>query len=275
MGSSQSSSVKQTVEVLNKSMTNLVTSSTNSASAKNTNSNSFKISIGEKGDIQNCNFNLTQKINAKQAVKVMAKFSSEADLQTQMKAALKNSVDQSSQSTQAALATSIGVQNSKQEINQKISNIVETNITNETFNEVNGFLDNLNSGELEIKGKWSCAKTGGAIVINQDIVSEQIVELLSDAMIGNKITTSTDTATEAVSKQVLKSEQKGVIDAISGLVSSAAFAILAPIIAIVIIIAILMFVFKGSISKIAEKKAGISFGTWLFGRKKFRFGGRR
>ena len=274
MGSSQSSSVKQTVEVLNKTMTTMVTKNTNSASAKNTNSNSFRITIGEKGDVKNCKLNLTQKINAKQAVKVMAKFASKADLQTQMKAALKNEVDQSSQSTQDALATSIGVQNSKQEINQKISNIVETNITNETVNEVNGFLDNLNSGELEIKGKWDCG-TNGPIEINQSIVADQIVELLSDAMIGNSVTTATDTTTAATSKQVSKSEQKGVIDALGGLISSAAFAILAPIIAIVIIIAVLMFVFKGSISKIAEKKAGVSFGTWLFGRKKFRFGARR
>jgi predicted transcriptional regulator len=269
MGSSQSSSVKQTVEVLNKSMTNLVTKNTNSASAKNTNSNSFKITIGEKGDVQDCNISLTQKINAKQAVKVMAKFASEADLKTQMKSALKNSVDQSSASTQAALATSIGVQNSKQEINQKISNIVETNITNETFNEVNGFLDNLNKGELEIKGKWSCAKTGGAIVINQDIVSEQIVELLSDTMVGNKITTSTDNATVADSKQVLKSEQKGAIDAIFGGISGLFTGPIMAIGAIIILIAIIGIIGKMMMSK-KETAAAMAF---LFGRKRVR--GRR
>jgi len=269
MGSSQSSSVKQTVEVLNKSMTNLVTKNTNSASARNSNSNNFRITIGEKGDVQGCNLDLTQKINAKQAVKVMAKFASVADLKSQMKSALQNSVDQSSQSTQAALATSIGVQNSKQEINQKVTNIVDTNITNETLNEVNGFLDNVNNGVLEIKGKWSCASTGGKIVINQGIVSDQLVELLSDAMIGNTIATTTDTEAKAESKQVQKSEQKGVIDAFAGLLSG-------PIMIIgliVVVLAVLAFVFKGTIAKIAEKKAG-AFGAMLFGRKKFRFGRR-
>ena len=277
MGSSQSSNVKQTVEILNKSMTNLVTKNTNSASAKNSNSNSFRIRIGEKGDVQGCNLDLTQTITASQAVKVMAKFASVADLKTQMKSALQNSVDQSSQSTQAALATSIGVQNSKQEINQKISNIVETNITNETLNQVNGFLTNVNNGVLEIMGKWSCASTGGKIVINQGIVSNQVVELLSDAMIGNSITTVADTATKADSKQVQKSEQKGVIDAFAGLLTG-------PIMIIgliVIVLAVLAFVFKGTISKIAESKAGVSSSPAAisqFGRrlaKMTRFGARR
>ena len=274
MGSSQSSSVKQTVEVLNKSVNNLVTKNTNSASARNSNSNNFKIIVGEKGDVQDCNISLTQKIVAKQDVKVMAKFSSQADLQTQMKSALSNSVEQSSSSTQAALATSIGVQNSKQEIDQKISNIVETNITNETFNEVNGFLDNLNEGTLEIKGKWSCAKTGGAIVIDQGIVSEQLVQLLSDTMIGNKITTSTDNTTSASSSQKLKSEQTGIIGdffkGISGIFSG-------PIMIIgiiVIIVAILGVVAKVVMSK---KSAGGSADVpaALESLTKFLFGGKR
>jgi hypothetical protein len=141
MGSSQSSNVKQTVEILNKSMTNLVTKNTNSASAKNSNSNSFRIRIGEKGDVQGCNLDLTQTITASQAVKVMAKFASVADLKTQMKSALQNSVDQSSQSTQAALATSIGVQNSKQEINQIKNEIILEifNIENKTEQKLSEF----------------------------------------------------------------------------------------------------------------------------------------
>ena len=271
MGSSQSSSVKQTVEVLNKSVTELVTKNTNSSSARNSNSNSFRITIGEKGDVQGCNLSFTQKITASQQVKVMAKFASKADLQTQMKTALKNSVDQSSSSTQGALALSLNVQNSKQEINQKISNIIETRITNETVNEVNGFLDNLNNGELEIKGKWSCAASGGAIVINQSIVSDQIVELLSDTMVGNSITTTTDTTASADSKQKTISEQKGldsIIDSIGGLFTGPMIIIAVVVIVVAIIGAIVFFVFiKGG-----SKSPVAAFGAMLFGRKKVRFG---
>ena len=89
-------------------------------------------------------------------------------------------------------------------------------------------------------------------------------------MIGNSISNSTDTAAVADSKQVLKSEQKGVIDALAGFFTGP----LLIIGLIVIVLAVLGFVFKGTISKIAEKKAG-AFGAMLFGRKKFRFGRRR
>ena len=271
MGSSQSSHVKQTVEVLNKSMTNLTTSAKTMATARNVNANNLTIEFGEKArpmpgvDPNKCGLNVSQKINATQTVKVMAKFSSVTDLQSRMKTELKNSVDQASESTQAALATSIGVQNSKQEISQKVNNIVETNITNETLNEVNGFLDNINNGVFEFKGVFPCP-----IVINQDILSNQVVEMLSDAMIGNSITTETDTAAVAESKQTSKSEQKGVIDAFAGLLTG-------PIMVIgliVIVLAVLAYVFRGTISKIAEKKAG-AFGAMLFGRKKSRFGSKR
>ena len=90
-----------------------------------------------------------------------------------------------SKSEQQSLATTIGVQNSKQEINQKIKNIVQTSITNSVFNQVNGILTNLNKGLLEIFGKWDCGDKGGVMEINQGMVSEQIVELLSDAIISN------------------------------------------------------------------------------------------
>ena len=269
MGSSQSSSVKQTVEILNKSMTNMVTKNTNSASAKNTNSNSFEIILGEKSDVE-CDITVGQRIKAKQAVKVMAKFKSEADLQTQMKTALKNSVDQASKSTQEALALSIGVQNSKQEINQKISNIVETSITNETVNEVNGFLDNFNKGILEIKGKLKCSP-GKGIVVDQDIVTDQIVELLSEALIGNKITTTTDSVTAADSKQVLTSDQKGPIDAIFKGIGSLFTGPIMVIGAIIILIAIIGIIGK----MVMSKKETVAAMAFLFGRKKFRFGGRR
>jgi hypothetical protein len=276
MGSSQSSSVKQTVEVLNKSMTSLVTKNTNSATARNVNANNLTVEFGEKArpmpgvDPNKCGLTVGQKINASQTVRVMAKFSSAADLKSQMKNALQNSVDQSSQSTQAALATSIGVQNSKQEINQKISNIVETNITNETVNEVNGFLDNINNGTFEFKGIFPCP-----IVINQEILSNQVVELLSDAMIGNTISTSTDTEAKAESKQTSVSEQKGVIDAFTSLIGTAGMIYVA-----VILIVVVGLIFAGPMilkavggGGIGGKKLG-GFGAMLFGRKKFRFGRR-
>jgi hypothetical protein len=198
-------------------MTNLATKNTNSASARNINANNLTITFGENArpmpgaDPKLCSLNIGQKIKANQSVKLMAKFASKNDLQAQMKAALQNSIAQSSTSQQGALATSLNVQNSKQEISQKVNNIVETNITNEVLNEVNGFLDNVNNGTMEFKGIFPCP-----ITVNQEIISNQVVSMLSDAMIGNSVSTSTDTAATAASKQESASKNQVVIDALSG-----------------------------------------------------------
>ena len=271
MGSSQSSSVKQTVDILNKSMTNLTTKNQNSASARNINANNLTLTLGENArpmpgtDPNKCSLNIGQKIKANQSVKLMAKFASKSDLQAQMKAALQNSIAQSSSSQQGALATALNVQNSKQEISQKVSNIVETNITNEVVNEVNGFLDNVNNGTLEIKGIFPCP-----INITQDIASDQVVSMLSDALIGNSITTSTDTATSAASKQETKVKQQGAIDAVAGLVGTMGMIWIAVIAIVVLGAVFLVPMLLKSLGGGATK-----MGTMLFGRKKFRFGRRR
>lgn len=277
MGSSQSSQVKQTVEILNKSMTTLTTKNQNSASARNINANNLTLTFGDNArpmpgtDPNKCSLNIGQKIKANQTVKLMAKFTSTNDLQTQMKTALQNSIAQSSSSQQQALATTLNVQNSKQEINQKVSNIVETNITNEVVNEVNGFLDNVNNGTLEIKGIFPCP-----INITQEIVSDQVVSMLSDAMIGNSISNSTDTAASAASTQATASKQTGIIGDLTGLVGTMGMIWIAVIGIIVLgVIFFLPTILKAVGGGGTTKMGNGSFAQMLFGRRKVRFGRRR
>ena len=278
MGSSQSSSVRQTVEILNQSMTNLVNSKTSSASANNTNTNSYSISVGKGASVKNCRLKLGQKINAKQAVKVMAKFQNLNDLKTQMETALKNSIDQASKSEQQALATSLNVQNSKQEIDQKVRNIVETNVKNETLEKLDAFLDNVNKGDLVILGDWDCG-TEGPIEIDQEIVSDQIVELLTDTMIGNSITNTTKSETAAESKQTSESKQTGVIgDFFNGIsnVFSGPFKFIAIACIAVAVIGLIGIVIKMSLSKKEAEKVSQEVSNFFgFGRKRARFGKRR
>jgi hypothetical protein len=265
MGASQSSTVNQTTEVINKSITNMVSKSTNSASAKNVNANMFRFTNGKGGETIDCDIKVGQSIKAKQGIKVMAKFKSLADLQTQLKTALKNSVDQSSELEQKSLATTIGVQNSKQSINQKISNIVESSITNETLNTVNGFLDNLNKYHFINYGKIKCSP-GQKIQADQSIVSEQLVELLADSIIENVTSTKTDSDASAESEQSSKLKQSGLLSDLGNLLSGP-FMIIGLV---VIVLAILAYVFRGSISKIAERKAGVPSSPVNFGNKKMK-----
>jgi hypothetical protein len=60
MGSNQSSQLKQTTEILNKSVTNVVNTNVTKASASNSNVNNFEIIIGPRGDVKNCPLNLNQ-----------------------------------------------------------------------------------------------------------------------------------------------------------------------------------------------------------------------
>jgi hypothetical protein len=276
MGSSQSSEVKQTIEVLNQSMTNLVTKNQNSASARNINANNLSIDFDTKAryapgvDPNKCGLNISQKINASQTVKLMAKFASSADLKSQMKTALQNSIDQASTSKQAALATTLNTQKSKQSISQKVSNIVETNITNEVLNEVNGFLDNVNNGTIYIKGIMPCS-----INIDQKIISDQVVTMLSDAMIGTSVSNSTDTAASAVSKQKTASEQTGVIGELAGLLGTMGMIWVAVIGIIVLgVVFFLPTILKAVGGGGTTKMGNGSFAQMLFGRRKVRFGRR-
>ena len=263
MGASQSSTVNQTTEVINKSITNMVSKSTNSASAKNVNANMFRFT--NRGDTIGCDIKVGQSIKAKQGIKVMAKFKSLADLQTQLKTALKNSVDQSSELEQKSLATTIGVQNSKQSINQKISNIVESSITNETLNTVNGFLDNLNNYHFINYGKITCSP-GQKIQADQTIVSEQLVELLADSIIENVTSNTTESDASAESEQSSKLKQSGLLSDLGTLLSGP-FMIIGLVI---VVLAILAYVFRGSIAKIAERKAGLPASPVNFGNKKMK-----
>ena len=248
MGSAQSTSVKQSIQVVNEAMTNLVTINSTRTTARNSNINSANVTFGENArplpgiDPNKCGLNISQSINPKQSVKVMAKFENLNDMKTQITNALKSKAEASNDSTQGALATALSVQNSKTSINQAITNMVNTNVKTENLNEVNSFLDNLNDGIFEFKGFYPCP-----IVINQSIISDQIVSMLSDAVVGNKISNITDNSASADSKNNNSSKQQGLVDALSGLISSGAFAIIAPLVLILII---------GIIVKVVISKSG-------------------
>jgi hypothetical protein len=251
-------------------MTNLVTKNTTSGSGTNINGNNLKISL-KGAKIKGCPINIGQRIQAEQKITVMSKFNSLTDMRTQMTTALQNTAAQQSSATQGALATTIGVQNSKQEIDQKIKNIVETNITNETLNSVNGFLQNINNGEYDMSGlEYECPPGSPGLVVTQDIISKQTIEMLSSAVIGNTVAATTDTKAVAESKQVTDIKQQGAIDAVGGVITSGLMAMVAPLVALIILAILIMIIWKFATG--GSKAA--SFGAMLFGRKKFRFGRR-
>ena len=271
MGAQVSTQVAtQTTTVVNRAMTNMVNKSTTSASAVNVNTNQIDLDL-TGANIEGCDLDFNQMISATQSVKCMAKFQSVADMQSQLKAALQNEAKQASQAEQQALSLSVGVATGVSDVNQAISNYVETNITNETLNEVNSHLANQNGIEIKAKGlKMKCTKGQGKFVINQGIISQQTAEMLSDAVIGNKLSTETDSDAKARLDQEAKLKATGI----QGVFSAIGLTIMLPLIICVAIIAI--FLGPSLISGMGKGGGMKMMKMVKFGKQfKFGFGGRR
>lgn len=247
MGSKQSSEVKQSTEILNKNVVNVVTKNVNKAGAANNNNNSFELITGPKSDIKNCSLNIGQRINASQQIKAMSKATSLADMQSTMKSAIDSAMSQSSEATNSFLSTAFNDQKNKSEITAIMKNEVEQNVTTENLTECNGIIDNINQGRLEFNGKWDCGKQGN-ITVNQEILTAQVVECYSDAI--QEALMKNSSIADAVNKaeQRAKSTNTGIGEAVSSILSSFmgpyAMIIIAIVIAMVVAIPLLLFAFK-------------------------------
>ena len=248
MGSNQSSQVKQTTEILNKSVTNMVNTNIVKAGASNSNVNSFEFTTGPRSDIKNCSINLGQKINASQKVKVMSQVSSVNDMKSMLKSSIDNAASQSNSATSGFLSTAFNNQKSNTEITNILKNEIENNITNENLTECNALIDNINKGKLEFNGKWDCGKLG-QININQEIVSAQVVECFANA--AQEAIMQNANIADAVNKaeQANTSKVGGVAELASAIMGPYAMIVIAIVIAMVVAIPLLIFAFKSGGSK--------------------------
>jgi len=263
MGAQVSTQVANvTTKVVNKSMTNLVSKSTSSSKAVMLNVNEIDIDAS-RTELINCELNFNQKINAKQTATCMAKFQSLSDMQTQLTSALQSTAAQENEQTQQALSLSLGVSTGISNINTGIENYIETNITNETLNEVNANMINANTLKLKLGKKYNCK--GKPLAANQEMIIEQTAALLTDAVIGNKLGTQTDSKGSSDLKTKNKMKQTGIQEVIGAL----GMAIMLPLVICVVVIAI--FVLPGLIKGMGSKGGALKM--LKFG-KRFRFGRR-
>jgi hypothetical protein len=132
-------------------------------------------------------------------------------------------------------------------------------------------MTNAQTNELEITGPVECAP-GTAISENvQKMVVSQISEALTKALTGTTLSNVSKLTSDNTNKNTGDQEGGGIGSVISNLFKGLTGLLQGPFIIIgiiVVVLAILAYVFRGTISKIAEKKAG------AFGRRKVRFGRR-
>jgi hypothetical protein len=156
------------------------------------------------------------------------------------------------------------------ELSNLVKNAVSTDIINKTINEISNNL----VGEQTVSIKN--AETKGAIAITnieQDILSNQILEAISNVGTSSEIiSTLANTSVADIQKSIETGqeaidEKQGTIDAAGDFVTSVGNAwtnflqsgVLAVLLPVLIIGAIVLFMFRGVISQVAAKKAGVNY----------------
>jgi hypothetical protein len=295
MGSASSKTTNQAFTSVSKSVTNVMTSQEQETTVVQENSNNVEVIVGKEGKVTGCDLEIGQSITSTSSIKAMSTFTNTKDLQDKLKAAVDNTVKNSDSVTQGAFSTALNVSNSKTNISQSITNIIEKNITDKTTNKLNSIIKNMNNAKLLIEGQWSCGPKG-TIEINQAIVTQQLTDIVMEALTKNISTSEVAVTAAAKVENETKVTQQGAIDAvgdagekvlkaggeaIGDVVGAAGLAMLGPlflIFGVVVVGAVIMYVFRGTISNIAEKRLGVSpadvKAAFGFGKRRSVKGGR-
>jgi len=282
-GNKSSSSFTTNVSLINQSLTNMVNSTSNSTIVKNFNSQNMEVNVGGKSI--GCTYSNNQNINASQKVSVSLDVSNTKNLQAQITNSLKASNDQAVKQQTGVLQTASSSTSTATTVNQAISNLVSTNITDSVLNQLSVILNNAQKNKVNIKGDAICTKENPTLSSNvQNILSSQIVDTITKALTGTTLSTLTKNESDIKNRGSVDQKGGGLDTLISSFFSGLSSLFTGPIMIIgliVIVLAVLAFVFKGTISKIAESKAGVSSSPAAiaqFGRrlaKMTRFGARR
>ena len=277
MGNMQSNALSETMTATNTAVTNVVSNTGSSLGATSIAANNFTFTVGPPvvlveasqygpaivvtPSCRYCNIESSQSLNSSQKTSLNAAITDQKTLTNELTTSLQQKASQLSDSAQGSLATTLSCQNNSASINQAISSRVENNITTNVMTTLRTFLSNANNGTITILGNADHSVFKNA----QTLISSQVSDLLVKAITGVDIKNVSNVSGVQSASQTNKSVQTGLLQDLAGLLQGP-FIIIGII---VIVLAILAYVFRGSISKIAEKKAGVSFGRRLvrFGKR--------
>jgi hypothetical protein len=262
------------IQKINQTMTNMVTSKSQTVQATQLNIQSNSIDIG--GDVIGCKFENEQQMNATQKVSITLDLSSTTALQTQVSNALKAANDSATSQKVAFLQTASTTSNNYTSVNEAISNLVSTNINDTVRQELSTLMQNAQKNEIRIKGNVRCTKENPTVSSNvQNMVVSQISEALTKAITGTTLSSEAKSETGTTNTVTTKQEGEGISGVFTAILNGLTGLMTGPFLIIglvVVVLGVLAFVFRGTISKIAEKKLG--FGRRHSGRST-RYGRRR
>ena len=148
MGSASSKTTNQAFTSVSKSVTSVMTSQEQETTVVQENSNNVEVIVGKEGKVTGCDLEIGQSITSTSSIKAMSTFTNTKDLQDKLKSAVDTTVKNSDAVTQGAFSTALNVSNSKTNISQSITNIIEKNITDKTTNKLNSIIKNMNNAKF-------------------------------------------------------------------------------------------------------------------------------
>ena len=269
---------------INKTMTNMVSSTSQTVKVTQINTQNMEVEVlappGYNAStwgplIKGCSFKNNQTMNATQKVSVTLDLTSTKNLQTQIASSLKaensNAVKQKTDFLQTASTSA----NNYTEVNQVIDNLVSTNIDDSVKNDLSQLMQNAQSNKLHIYGPVDCG--GKALSENvQQMLVTQISDTLTKALTGTTVSAALKADASASNKNVTDQEGGGLGSLMTSFFKGLGGLMTGPlmIIALIIVVALVgVFIFRKTLSKIAESKSGVSFGKRFglhFGRKRLR-----
>lgn len=274
------------IKNISKTMTNMVSDKSQNVKVTNFNTQENTILVKAPPDlkdyglpnVKNCRFVNNQEMDATQDVSITLNYENTTSLKQQVEAALKQANKDALTQKTAFLQTSSNKSNNYSEVNNLIENLVSTNITDTVQQKISQIMENAQRNTLTIDGPIECDV--GAPPVNenfQKMLVKQLSKVLTKALTGTTVEAVTKTATDVQKDTKIDQTGGGIADFVSAVFSGFAGLMKGPLMVIVIgivLLAGLAFVFKGTISKIAEKRLG--FGRRRrFGKRSTSYGRRR
>lgn len=254
MGNTNSSTINQTIDVINQTMVNSFTSTSNSAYIKQASSQEITFEVGPNGSVDCGTGTLTIEQVAQTTVNLQAEFSSKSS--ADLSAAIKGAIDAAAASSQSQVSgfasTAVADSNNTNiTIAEHLKNIVDQNITNITQNSCIADASNIQTEHILINGKLKSngchfgQNFQGNLAVN--CVTSSVIDLIS------KDSILSDNIAKAAATQDMKST--GFLQDLGGLLSGLGLTLILPFIIILVVVIIFVVLIRGSSKRKAAEAA--------------------
>ena len=214
-GSKSESKSTIDLETLNKSVSNLLSQKAASAGASAVNINDMTVYIQKMGN--GCDIDASQHINSK--VKALSSIDSVStvDLQNTIKSSANSQIDQAAQSKSGFFATAPSDSKTVQDYKNKVSNIIETNITDQQKSDAFASVFNKNKNQINIGECGGNGVTSTKLNASQNIVSDLVAQAIVKSISSQLQSLDTTSSTTTQTSQSSTSKSGGLEDVIASI----------------------------------------------------------